>query len=134
MPNDSLATILSLASAYARASRALDVHGLSFAEIRLLEALLRSQSGRRPTDLAGELHLTGSGVTRALLPLEKRGIVERRPDPQDGRASLARLTPAGRTLIGEAIEQAGERAARLVRRLSVGQAKQLQRLLEEIDR
>jgi DNA-binding MarR family transcriptional regulator len=134
MPNDSLTTILALASAHARASRALDVHGLSFAEIRLLEALAHAHAGRRPTDLASELHLTASGITRALLPLEKRGIVERRPDPQDGRASLARLTPAGRTLIGEAVEQAGERATRLTRRLSVGQAKQLQRLLDEIDR
>jgi DNA-binding MarR family transcriptional regulator len=134
VPTDSLETILALAAAYARASRALDLAGLSFAEIRLLGALVPTQTGRRPTELANDLHLTPSGVTRALLPLEKRGIIERRPDPGDARASLARLTPAGRTLILEALEHAGERAARLVRRLSVGQTKQLARLLEEIDR
>ena len=88
--------------------------------------------GRRPTELAHELHLTASGVTRALLPLERRGIVERRRDPGDARASLALLTGTGRTLVGEALEDAGERASRLLRRLNVGQAKQLQRLLDEV--
>ncbi len=134
MPTDALETLFALAAAFARGSRELDVHGLSFAEVRLLGALLASDAGRRPTDLAHDLHLTASGVTRALLPLEKRGIVERRRDEGDARSSLAALTPAGRTLIGEALTQAGERAARLLRRLSVGQAKQLQRLLDEIGR
>ncbi len=134
MPTESLDTLFSLAAAYARAARELDVHGLSFAELRLLSALLASDAGRRPTDLAHDLHLTASGVTRALLPLEKRGIVERRRHAEDARSSLAMLTPAGHTLTGEALAHAGERAARLLRRLSVGQAKQLQRLLDEIAR
>jgi len=131
---DAVETLLTLAAAHARAVRLLEVHGLSFSEIRLLVPLLGTEQGRRPTELAHELHLTASGVTRALLPLERRHIVERLRDPADARASLARLTPAGRTLLGEALEQAGERAARLLRRLSVGQAKQLTRLLDEIGR
>jgi DNA-binding MarR family transcriptional regulator len=134
MTQENVETLFALASAYARASRELDVHGLSFAEVRLLAAMLDSNDGRRPTDLAADLHLTASGVTRALLPLEKRGIVERRRDAGDARSSLAVLTPAGRTLITEALEKAGERASRILRRLSVGQSKQLQRLLEEIGR
>jgi DNA-binding MarR family transcriptional regulator len=132
MPTDSVETLLALAAAHARAVRVLEVRGLSFAELRLLTPLLAADSGRRPTELAHELHLTASGVTRALLPLERRGIVERRRDPGDARASLALLTPAGRTLVGEALEDAGERASRLLRRLNVGQAKQLQRLLDEV--
>jgi DNA-binding MarR family transcriptional regulator len=134
VPTDSLETLFALASAYARTARALEVSGLSFAELRLLTALSATQTGRRPTEIADELHLSASGVTRALLPLEKRGIIERRADPGDGRASLARLTPAGKALVAEALERAGERASRLLRRLRVGQAKQLQHLLEEIDR
>jgi DNA-binding MarR family transcriptional regulator len=134
MPTEALETLLNLASAHARAVRALEAHGLSFAEIRLLVPLAGTETGRRPTDLAHELHLTASGVTRALLPLEKRGIVMRDRDPADARASLARLTPAGRQQLDEALGIAGERATRLLRRLSVGQAKQLSRLLEEIGR
>jgi DNA-binding MarR family transcriptional regulator len=132
MPTDSVETLLALAAAYARAVRALEVRGLSFAELRLLVPLLAADSGRRPTELAHELYLTASGVTRALLPLERRGIVERRRDPGDARASLALLTAAGRTLVAEALEDAGDRASRLLRRLNVGQAKQLQRLLDEV--
>jgi DNA-binding MarR family transcriptional regulator len=134
MPPETLDTLFSLAAAFARAARELDVQGLSFAELRLLSALLGSEAGRRPTGLAHDLHLTASGVTRALLPLEKRGIVERRRDGSDARSSLAVLTPAGRTLVDEALGQAGERSTRLLRRLSVGQTKQLQRLLDEIGR
>ncbi|HUA10058.1 MAG TPA: MarR family transcriptional regulator [Candidatus Acidoferrales bacterium] len=134
MPTDAVETLLALAAAHARAVRLLEVHGLSFAEIRLLVPLRGAGQGRRPTELAHELFLTASGVTRALLPLERRGIVERRKDPGDARASLARLTPAGRTLLDEALGEAGERASRLLRRLNVGQARQLQRLLDEIGR
>lgn len=134
MVTDNLETLFALAAAHTRAARELDVHGLSFSEVRLLNALRTDAEGRRPSDLAAELHLTPSGVTRALLPLEKRGIVERRRDPGDARSSLAALTPAGRTLVNEALEHAGERSTRILRRLSVGQAKQLQRLLDEIGR
>lgn len=132
MPTDAIETVLALAAAHARAVRVLEVRGLSFAELRLLVPLREASSGRRPTELAHELHLTASGVTRALLPLERRGIIERRKDQSDARASLALLTPAGRTLLDEALEEAGERAARLLRRINVGQTKQLQRLLEEV--
>jgi DNA-binding MarR family transcriptional regulator len=134
MPTDAVETMLALAAAHARAVRALEVRGFSFAELRLLVPLRGAEGGRRPTELAHELHLTASGVTRALLPLERRGIVERRRDARDARASLVILTPAGRTLLDEALEAAGERATRLMRRLSVGQAKQLQRLLDEVGR
>ncbi|MBV8638455.1 MAG: MarR family transcriptional regulator [Candidatus Eremiobacteraeota bacterium] len=134
MSTDAIETLLALASAYAMATRSLEVAGLSFAELRLLLALRGAETGRRPTELARDLSLTPSGVTRALLPLEKRGIVERKRDPGDGRASHVFLTAAGRTLVDEGAKAAGERGAKLLRRLSVGQTKQLQRLLEEIAR
>jgi DNA-binding MarR family transcriptional regulator len=134
MPTDAIETVFALAAAHARAVRVLEVRGLSFGELRLLVPLRAAESGRRPTDLAHELHLTASGVTRALLPLERRGIVERRRDSSDARASLAVLTRAGRELLDEALEEAGERAQRMLRRLNVGQTKQLQRLLDEVGR
>lgn len=135
MQTDAMEALLSLASAHAQAEHYLGAQGLSWVELRLL-LLLRGASapGRRPTELARELHLSPSGITRALLPLEKRGIVHRQRDPDDARASQTSLTPAGETLVDEAAAVAGERAAKLLRRLSVGQTKQLQRLLEEIGR
>ena len=134
MQTDAMETLLALASAFAVVTRSLEVAGLSFAELRLLLALRGTEAGRRPTELAHDLHLSPSGVTRALLPLEKRGIAERKRDPGDGRASHVFLTTAGRELVDEATKAAAERGTRLLRRLSVGQTKQLQRLLEEIGR
>lgn len=134
MPTDTIETLLALASAHAMAARSLEVAGLSFAELRLLLALAGSERGRRATELARDLHLTPSGVTRALLPLEKRGIVRRERDEGDGRASNIALTDGGQALLADALSEAGERAAKLLRRLSVGQTKQLQRLLEEVGR
>ena len=134
MPTDAMETLLALASASSIAAQTLEAQGLSFSELRLLLAIRAASTGGRPTDLARELHLTASGVTRALLPLEKRGIVAREKDPRDARASQTVLTPAGRQLLDEALAVAAEKGARLLRRLSVGQTKQLQRLLEEVGR
>ena len=135
MPTDTLEALFALATASAEVSAFLEVQGLSFAELRLLLAVrAATDRGRRPTDLARELRLTPSGVTRALLPLEKRGIVLREADASDARASQVSLTTAGGTLLEGALVAAGERSAKLLRRLSVGQTKQLQRLLEEIGR
>lgn len=135
MPTDAMETLLALATASSVAAQVLEAQGLSFSELRLLLAIRAAASnGRRPTDLARDLHLTPSGVTRALLPLEKRGIVVREKDPGDARASQAVLTGAGRQVLDEALAVVAERGAKLLRRLSVGQTKQLQRLLEEIGR
>ena len=138
MENAPLSALLRLSAAHAATTRMLDAkigghHGLSFAELRLLRALAAApDDGLRPTELAAALEVTASGVTRAVLPLEKRGILRRRPDPGDARASRVVLTAAGRGLAADASATAAEGAARLMRRLSLGQTRQLERLLGEI--
>ncbi|MGR4064262.1 MAG: MarR family winged helix-turn-helix transcriptional regulator [Vulcanimicrobiaceae bacterium] len=128
-----LEALLELSRAAAATSRELDGHGLSFSELRLLRAVAAAAEGRtRPGDLAAELCVTASGVTRAILPLEKRHIVARTPDGRDGRASLVSLTPSGAELLAEAEATAAHTAQRLLRRLSLGQTRQLQRLLGDI--
>lgn len=134
MPTDAMEALLALAGAHAVVTRTLEAQGLSFGEIRLLLALRAIEDGARPTDLARDLHLSASGVTRMALPLEKLGVVARRSDPQDARASRVVLTKAGRDLLDDAVAHVAEKGAKLLRRLSVGQTKQLQRLLEEIGR
>lgn len=130
--------LTALLSAHARIVRTADAkigaqHGLSLTELALLRAIDgRPERRARPSDLARELHLTASGITRALLPLEKRGIVRRSADPGDGRSNVASLSEAGRKLVADATATAGDAAQRLTRRLSLGQTRQLIRLLEEI--
>ncbi|HEY5425796.1 MAG TPA: MarR family transcriptional regulator [Candidatus Tumulicola sp.] len=138
MEHAPLAALLCLSKTHAAAVRLLEGslgghHGLSFAELRLLRVLAAAPDCRmRPTDIAAELEVTASGVTRAVLPLEKRGIVRREPEPGDARASRVVLTAAGRTLADDASATAAEGAARIMRRLSLGQTRQLERLLGEI--
>src|SRR6187200_2111985 len=53
----------------------------------------------RPSDFTGSLMLTSSGTTKRLDRLERAGLIERSPDPDDRRGTLITLTPAGRELI-----------------------------------
>jgi DNA-binding MarR family transcriptional regulator len=56
---------------------------------------LERDGDQRCSTLAGHAGVDISVASRQLAVLERLGYVERRPDPQDGRASLLRLTPAG---------------------------------------
>jgi len=79
------------------------IKGISFSEYQLLSAL-EQRPGMVSTrvDLAAEVGLTPSGVTRALKPLEKLGFVNTVKDVRDARRSLATLTAAGIELVQDA--------------------------------
>jgi DNA-binding MarR family transcriptional regulator len=49
----------------------------------------------RPTDLRNRLLLTSGGVSNIINRLERLNLVERIPDPADGRSSWVRLTADG---------------------------------------
>src|SRR3954453_14240813 len=53
----------------------------------------------RVSDLAGCVELDASTVSRQIKQLEDKKIVERTADPDDGRASLVRLTDEGREIV-----------------------------------
>lgn len=57
---------------------------------------LMCHDGMRLSDLAAKVELDASTVSRQIKQLEDKGIVERTPDPADGRASLVRLSHDGR--------------------------------------
>ncbi len=67
--------------------------------VHLAEASKQSEAGLRLRDLAARVLLNPSNVTRRLEALARRGLVERRPDPRDGRGVIAFLTPAGRQML-----------------------------------
>ena len=66
---------------------------LSEAEIRLLQNLDRD--GTRLTRLAARAIMPKQSMWEAVDSAERSNLVERRPDPQDGRAKIVTLTPAG---------------------------------------
>jgi DNA-binding MarR family transcriptional regulator len=64
-------------------------HGCVFGGIDL-------ENGSRLTDLADRAMMTKQTVGEVVTDLEKRGYVERVPDPDDGRVKIIRLTTKGR--------------------------------------
>ena len=78
-------------------------HGLTINDFECLLRLSRAEGQRmRRVDLAGELLLTASGVTRLLDGLEAAGYVERASCTSDRRVTYAVLTEAGLAKLHEA--------------------------------
>ncbi len=51
------------------------------------------------TELASRLGITDQGMVKIINEMEQRGYVERKLDPDDGRAKLLTLAPRGRALL-----------------------------------
>ncbi|MFI7065613.1 MarR family winged helix-turn-helix transcriptional regulator [Kribbella sp. NPDC050124] len=77
--------------------------------LRTLDAGPTSISG-----LAARLEITKQGASQIVDDMERRGYVERRPDPSDARARLLHLTPRGEAALKAArkFHQAYERKLR----------------------
>jgi DNA-binding MarR family transcriptional regulator len=79
--------------------------GIGFTDFVILNELASVVGGRlRPVDLANRLQLTPSGVTRAILPLAKIGLVERSSHERDARASYISIARAGRDRLAQALD------------------------------
>jgi DNA-binding MarR family transcriptional regulator len=93
---------------HAATRRSLDAelqaeHGLTVNDYEALLLLSRADGNRmRRIDLAGELQLTASGVTRLLSGLEQKGLVDKATCSSDARVTYAVLTAAGRNKLEEA--------------------------------
>src|SRR5512146_2370950 len=75
-------------------------HGLTFARYEALVLLTFSRAGSLPLGKMGErLQVHPTSVTSIVDRLEAAGLVVRRRHPDDGRAVLAEITPAGRAAV-----------------------------------
>lgn len=76
--------------------RRLSTHGISFSEYMILLELSKAPNHTmRRIDLAQQVSLSASGITRILNPMEKLKMVEKESNPRDARVSLVKLTAAG---------------------------------------
>ena len=75
-------------------------HGLSVTQTYALEVVLRRRTVTAK-QLASELALEKSTVSRLVEAMVARGLVERAGHPQDARSLLLQATPLGRRLYGE---------------------------------
>jgi DNA-binding MarR family transcriptional regulator len=95
-------------------ARLVAEHGLSITDYECLLALAHAEEGAmRRVDLAEQLMLTPSGVTRLLDGLERDGWVTKAACESDARVTYAVLTDEGR----ERLESAGQSHVAQVREL-----------------
>jgi DNA-binding MarR family transcriptional regulator len=86
-----------------RYDEVLRPHGLTFARYEVLVLLHFSTSGALPLKVIGSrLMVHPTSVTNIIHRLERQGLVVRRPNPRDGRGTLAEITPEGRALVERA--------------------------------
>lgn len=86
-----------------RVGAALSAHGISLSEYLVINQLyVATNQKMRRSDLAEQVSLSPSGVTRLLNPMEKIGLIEKEDNPRDARVSLVALSEAGRKIAEEA--------------------------------
>jgi len=81
-------------------AEALQPHDLTHARHEALAVLFFSRRGEMPLGaLSRQLMLHPTSITATVDALERRGLVERVPHPEDRRAILARITDEGRCVM-----------------------------------
>ena len=71
----------------------------------------------RLSDLVRREQIKQPALTSAVARLEREGLVERRPDPRDGRASMLSLTADGQSVVSRRHADRAERLGSLIGRL-----------------
>jgi DNA-binding MarR family transcriptional regulator len=81
-------------------------------------------------ELASRLGMTAQGATKIVNEMVSRGYVERKPDPQDGRAKELRLAPRGRAALAAARRFHATYERRLRSKLGENAVAEARRMLE----
>jgi MarR family transcriptional regulator, lower aerobic nicotinate degradation pathway regulator len=131
---DSLPTWL-LSRSSGRAHRLLaDAFGAAGARGYHYRALaaLEDLGAASQADLGRRAELDRSDVVATLAELEADGLVERAPDPDDGRRRIVSITPAGKRRLGELDKVVSSVQEELLGSLSTAERAELIRLLGRV--
>lgn len=116
-----LSRVSRLARHLDRARRAtFAAHDLEAFEFDVLTALRRAGQPHElsPGELVAQTLVSSGTMTNRIDRLERRGLVQRQPDPADGRGVRVRLTATGRSRVDGAFAELLEREAALLAGLS----------------
>jgi DNA-binding MarR family transcriptional regulator len=95
---------------------------LPMAQIELLQCLRDHEpAGIRVGEICTRLHLAPATTSGLVQQLVEVGTAKRQPDPDDRRASVVRLTPAGRRQLREWQQAHERRLGNALRQLSTSQ-------------
>mgnify|MGYP004603029707 CR=1 FL=1 len=104
---------------------------VTYERLRLL-TVLRDDGDMTMTDMSQRLGVTPRAVTNYAQCLQDGGLLERRPHPRDGRATLLHLTDAGRRRTDQLWNAHEQQIADVVDHLSDQQKTALQDVLDAL--
>ncbi|AXK34047.1 MarR family transcriptional regulator [Streptomyces armeniacus] len=107
---------------------------LPFTTLSVLDTLAHGDGPMRLTELAGTEQISQPGITQLVTRLERDGLVERRPDPDDGRAVRVHITAAGREIGRSRHADRTRHLVPLVARLSAEDRQAIARALPALTR
>lgn len=93
------------------------IEKLSFTTLSVLHTLAY-RGPLRLTELTATEQVSQPAITQLVARLERDGLVERRPDPRDGRAVLVRTTEAGMQIVRTRRNDRVARLSQLLERLT----------------
>ncbi|MEN2740305.1 MarR family transcriptional regulator [Microbacterium sp. X-17] len=85
-----------------------------------------------PADLIAFTKASSATMTTRMEKLVARGLIERSPNPRDGRGVLVRLTPEGVAVVDRAMTELAHREAELLQGLDGADAAALVRVLRQL--
>lgn len=106
--------------------------GVTPGQLRFLRTLQRCGCPQRPGELATRLDLAPRSITTKVDLAADEGLVERRPDPTDRRATLVALTPHGEEVLARLAANRAAGAADRLTRLSADEQDRLLSLLRRV--
>jgi DNA-binding MarR family transcriptional regulator len=109
-------------------------HGMNVGEGDILLTLRRAGAPHRlsPTQLTDSLLVSSGTMTNRLDRLERRGLVERVPNPEDRRSVAIALTESGRQLVDEVLGEHVAREQEMLAPLSARERETLTRILRKL--
>jgi DNA-binding MarR family transcriptional regulator len=99
--------------------------------LRALRVLMR-HGVMRLSELSDHLHIAARSTTEVVDALETRGLLERRPDPDDRRATLVALTEHGTNVLDAIRAARGTETERAFGQLSQADRTHLVRILRKL--
>lgn len=116
----------------ALANQALTSYQLSPAARQALAVLDGAGEPLSPTEIARRLIVTTASITSLLDTLQRRGLIERRPDPADRRRLLIAITPTAQELVRRYVPEVVALQVRVMQDIPEGDRQQFVAVLNRI--
>lgn len=106
--------------------------GLKMSQFGVLNHLVRLEGQWSPVRLANAFQVTKGAMTNTLQRLEKRGLIDVKTDPEDGRGKQVSISKAGRDMRNRCVDGVGPLVTELSKQLSAKDMTSILPILEKL--